>query len=261
MKKSVKIFLIVIGIVVAIILIFFALMGYIPGLSALFGATKPRDLGVTYTDADQKSARDKGQVEWETLSANTSDDQSIQFTGSHEVNNSWNSAEMTALLNDRPWKYWPINTVQMRINPDGTAEMSGVVNSSKLRGYASGIGVPAVVADRISILPAQAAFYIKGTGALSENSVSKFDITSAQLGRLSIPTGVLLSRNSLGAKTAFAQNVVSELEKYSGKKAAIVNFINGRLSWISGFFAKKAHVSDSKLFFEGTLPDKERSAR
>jgi len=260
MKKSAKIGLGILALIILVIILFFALAGYIPGLSALLGTTKPRDLGVKYTEGDKNSAIAKSGATYEVLPTETPDSQSIRFSGSHDVNTSWSSVEITALLNDRPWKYWPIEDVQLRINPDNTVEMSGVVSAEKLKGYGAGIGVPGAVVDRVSILPKEAAFYLKGSGSLSGNNVESFDITSAQLGRLSIPTSVLFSYQKI-IDRAYAEDVVSELSKYSGKKGAIVDFINGRLSWISGFFAKKAGFSGGEVYFEGSLPDKELTAR
>ncbi len=260
MKTSTKVWLVILAVIILVPVIFFALAGYIPGLSALFGATKPRDLGVTYTEEDKNSAIKKSGATYGELPSSTSDGSSIQFVGSHEINTSWSSAEMTALLNDRPWKYWPISDVQLRINSDNTVEMSGVVSAEKLRGYGAGIGVPGAVIDRVSLLPAEAAFYLKGSGSLSDNKVASFDISNAQLGRLSIPTSVLLSYQKI-IDHAYAEDVVSELSKYSGKKGAIVDFINGRLSWVSGFFAKKAEFSEGKVYFEGSLPDEELTVR
>ena len=260
MKTSTNVWLAILAVIILVPVIFFALTGYIPGLSALFGATKPRDLGVTYTEEDKNSAIKKSGATYGELPSSTSDGSSIQFVGSHEINTSWSSAEMTALLNDRPWKYWPISDVQLRINSDNTAEMSGIVNADKLRGYGAGIGVPGAVVDRVSILPKEAAFYLKGSGSLAGNNIDNFDITSAQLGRLSIPTSVLLSYQKI-VDRAYAEDVVSELSKYSGKKGAIVDFINGRLSWVSGFFAKKAGFSEGKVYFEGSLPDEELTVR
>lgn len=256
MKKG---WIVFISIIVVIVLVL-GWFGLIPGLSTLFGANKPKDLGVKYSEVDFNRAHAASGVSYETIS-DTPVSSSISFSGSHEANLSLNSAEMTALMNDRPWKYWPIKDVQLRINPDGTAEMSGVFNEKKLEGYAAAIGTPQAVIDRLNLLPAEAAFYLKGTAALSNNQVSKFDITSAKMNRISIPTSLLLSMNLLIADYAYADDVTDELSKYSGKKAAIVDFINSKLSWVSGFFAKSAQFKDGKLEFSGTLPDQELSAR
>ena len=216
-------------------------------------------MGIKFTQEDFKSARQKSGVDWKEESDNLQT--SISFSGSHDTNTSWTSEEMTALLNDRPWKYWPISEVQLKINNDGTAEMSGIFDEKKLEGYAAAIGTPQVVVDRLPILPSRAAFYLKGTGSLSNNQVSKFDITSAKLNRIPIPTGLLLGRNQLTTQTAYADDVTSELAKYSGKKAHVVNFINEKLSWVKGFFASRAEFKDGKIEFEGKLPDQEITAR
>jgi hypothetical protein len=139
--------------------------------------------------------------------------------------------------------------------------MSGVFNEKKLEGYGAAIGVPAVVIERLPILPSEAAFYLKGSAALTDNNVSKFDITSAKLNRMPIPTSILLSFNSLTSNVAYAEDVTSELSKYSNKKSYVVDFINSKLSWVQGFFAKRAEFKNGKLEFEGKLPDKEVSAR
>jgi hypothetical protein len=258
MKKSTKIVLGVLLVIVLAIVLFLGFLGYIPGLSGLLGAHKPRDLGVTYTKADFNAARGKSQVEYAALPSSTPAESSIVRSGSRPVTTSWNSAEMTSLLNDRPWKYWPIKSVQLKINNDGTAEMSGIVMKDKLGGYAAAIGVPSKVADRaVSLLPSNAAFYVKAKTSLTNNQVSDFDIQSVQLGRMSIPTNLLLSEARLVQSALAADTITSELSKYSGKKAAIVNFINGRLGKITGFFAKRAYFSEGKLNFDGTLSETE----
>jgi hypothetical protein len=168
---------------------------------------------------------------------------------------------MTALMNNRPWKYWPIKNVQLKINPDNTVDMSGVFNEKKLEGYGTAIGVPAAVINRLPILPSEGAFYLKGSAALTENNVSKFDITSAKLNRMPIPTSILLSLNSFKSNIAYAEDVTSELSKYSNKKSYVIDFINSKLSWVQGFFAKRAEFKNGKLEFEGKLPDKEITTR
>jgi hypothetical protein len=261
MKKGLKIFLIVVAVIVLLVLIAFARLGYLPGVAKVFGWDKPRDLGVSYTEEDFDSAFNKSAASYGVLPESTPDSSSIQFLGSNQVTTSWNSSEVTSLLNDRPWKYWPISDVQLKINEDNSVEMSGIINSNKLRGYAIGIGVPQAVVDRISLLPSEAPFYIKGTGSLSQNTVSSFDLTQAELGRTSIPTGILLSADSQMVKRALAQSVVDELSNYSGKKAYIVDFVNSKLSWVNGFFAKRAEFKNGSLEFEGTIPDKELTVR
>lgn len=50
-------FLILILIIVVILLLGY--LGFVPGVSAIFGSNKPRDLGITHTQADLDSAQTK----------------------------------------------------------------------------------------------------------------------------------------------------------------------------------------------------------
>jgi len=261
MKKGKVVGLIILIVVILVPLIYLAMLGYIPGLSDILGAKKPVGLGIKYTKDDFDAAHGRSGVNYEETKDASSANGSISFSGSHDVNSLWTSQEMTALLNDRPWKYWPISKVQMRINADNTVEMSGIINSVKLRGYAQAIGVPAAVADRTNLLPGEAAFYLKGSASLADNNVSSFDITGAKLGSVSISPGLLLSAKDGFTQVAYAEDLKSELSKYSGKKGYVVDFINSKLSWIQGFFAKRAEFKGGKLEFDGKLPDKEISAR
>lgn len=251
----------ILAVIVLVPVVYLGMLGFIPGLSTLLGAKKPVDLGIKYTKENFEAAHIRSGVNYEEMGNSNSAAASISFSGSHDINTSWTSEEMTALLNDRPWKYWPISKVQMRINPDNTVEMSGIINSVKLKGYAQAIGVPAAVSDRTNLLPGEAAFYLKGSASLSDNQVSSFDISGAKLGSVSISPSLLLSLNNSLANVAYAEDLKGELGKYSGKKKYVVDFINGRLAWIQGFFAKRAEFKNGRLEFDGKLPDKEVTSR
>lgn len=238
-------------------------LGYIPGLSKVLGAEKPRDLGITYTETDFASARAKSQLQYLELPSTTPPEQSIVRAGTRPITTSWNSAEMTSLLNNRPWKYWPISDVQVRINDDGSAELSGVVDRDILKGYAAAIGVsPEVATGTISFMPPKSAFYVKAVTSLKENKVDKFEIQSVTYGKVNIPVDILLSqhKNNMINKAA-AADATSELSKYSGKRAAIISFINERLSKITGFYAKSASFNQGKLNFDGNLSETEATSR
>lgn len=259
MKKSGKVFLSILLLLVLIVVVFLGLLGYIPGLSNILGANKPRNLGVVFTETDRISAREKSKLVYETLPDTTPMEQSIQRSGTRLVNNSWNSAEMTALLNNRPYQYWPVKNVQLKINDDGTAELSGTLVISKLKGFAAGIGAPPIVAEMMEkYLPPDPAFYIKAKTSLTDNRVDEFDVQSAYINKISVPVSTLLSlMKPIIIQSAYAEGVTSILSKYSGKKQSVINFINERLARINGFNAKKAYFKDGKLYFDGNLSEKE----
>lgn len=261
MKK----FLIVLGCIVVVLILIGGYFGFIPGVSALFGSNKPRDLGVQYTEADRASARAKSQVVYTELPANTPDEQSIVRAGSRPVNITLTSAEVTALMNNRPFKYWPYKNVQIKFNSDGSAEVSGQLIKSRLAGYCASIGVNKSVADKvIKYLPSDPVFYVKGKGSLTDNKVSLLDPSKVEVGRLSIPVDLILSLNNGAIGTAYAADesgVLNELGSVSGKKAAIISYINDHIASIKGFFAKKAFFSDNALHFDGNLNETEATVR
>ena len=241
----------------------FGSFGYIPWLIKAMGSERAKDLGVRYTTADFDGARAKSQLVYLALPGDSPPENSLFRTVSRPITTSWNSSEMTSLLNDRPWKYWPISEVQFRINADGTEEIAGVVNRDKLKGYAAAIGVsPEVATGVVSFLPPNSDFYIKAKTSLENNQVKDFDIQKVSYGKISIPVKLLLStaKNTFGS-SAIAADSVSELSKYSGKRAAIISFINERLGKITGFYAKSANFNNGKLYFDGTLSETEATAR
>jgi len=62
MKKVLFFLLIIFLLIVFGIIFVLAYLGYIPGLSKLLGAETPRDLGITYTEADKTAARAKSKI-------------------------------------------------------------------------------------------------------------------------------------------------------------------------------------------------------
>jgi hypothetical protein len=236
--------------------------GLIPGVSAIFGSNKPRNLGVSYTEADLASAKEKSQLEYAELPADTPDSQSLVRSGSRPITATFSNAEVTALMNDRPFKYWPYKNVQVKMNADGSAEISGQLIKSRLSGYCASIGVDKSVADKvIKYLPGNTVFYVKGRAALSGNKVSVLDPSKVEVGRVPIPINSLLSFD-IGTGTALAtDSAVSELDSVSGKKAAIISYINSHLAGIKGFFANSAYFSENELHFDGNLNEVEATAR
>lgn len=263
MGKGLKIFLVIIVVLIVVVVLFLGYLGYVPVVAKIFGWDKPRDLGISYTQADFQSARAKSQLEYDELPAGTSDEKSLIRTGSRPVTMDLTSAEASSLMNDRPFKYWPYQNVQLKFNSDGSAEISGKLIKSHIPGYAASIGVDKAVADKVvQYLPPDPVFYVKARASLTDNKVSLLDPSAVEVGRLNIPVGWILSFAE--PNIAYAQDsgsIQSELSQYSDKKAAIVSYINSHLAGISGFFAKSAFFSDNQLHFDGGLNEKEQTVR
>jgi len=236
-------------------------LGYIPALSKFLGTDKPRDLGITYTEQDRVSAREKSGIVYEELPASTPAEMSVQRSGSKKVTNSWTSEEVTALLNNRPYKYWPITDVQIKLNADGTAELSGVLIKDKFVGFAAGIGVPAeAIAVFMKYLPAEPTFYVKAKASLKDNAVNEFDVQSVSLGKMPLPVTTLLAGIN-PIRPVYAADLLSELSRYQNKRQIVIDFINQRLGKITGFNAKRADFNGGKLNFDGTLSETEKTVR
>jgi len=252
-------FLILIIILIPILVLGF--MGFVPGLSAMLGTDKPRDLGIKYAEADLKSVRSKSQIEYKTLPDSSTPSQTRQFMGKKEVAAEFTSAEITATMNNQPWKFWPYKNVQVKFNADGSGEVSGVLVKNKVSSYAAVIGAPQQAIDFVmKYLPTNPVFYVKMKATLTDNKVAVFEPQTFEIGRLLMPLNMFLAMggNKL-IQSAYAQNpqaMLQDLAKVQNKRQLIINFINDRLTSDFGdFYAKKAYFGDNKLFFDGSLTE------
>lgn len=261
MKYFVSFFLILIVIIIGVPVLFLGYLGFVPGLSAVMGTNKPRDLGISYSQEDLQQTHAKSQVVYQTLADNQEPTQTRQFSGSRPFTGEFSSAEITATLNNQPWIHWPYRNLQVKFNGDGSAEVSGVLIKDKVPGYAAAIGIPSQAVEyAMKYIPADPVFYVKGKAALTDNQVSLFEPQAFQIGRLSLPVNIFLSWGKLNmADQVYAQDVgqlTTDLAKVSGKKSVIVGYINGRLNSAFGnFYAKKAYFAEDKVVFDGTLSE------
>jgi hypothetical protein len=254
-----KFFFFLILLIILIPVVFLGFLGLMPGLSTLMGTDKPRDLGITYTQENLKSVRAKSQIEYKTLPDSAIPSQTRQFSGKREVSTEFTSAEITATMNNQPWKLWPYKNVQVEFNADGSAEVSGILLKDKISAYATVIGAPQQAIDfAMKYLPANPVFYVKMTATLTDNKIGVFEPQTFEIGRIPLPVSMFLAMGGDKLiKTAYAQDpqaMLLELSKISDKRQLIINFINDRLTGDFGnFYAKKAFFGNDKLSFEGTL--------
>jgi len=256
--KLIFIFIIVIILVPVALLGWF---GFIPGLSDFLGATKPKNLGIIYQEADLQTGREKSQIVYETTEEILPPEKSWQTIGKREVKTEFTSSEVTAIMNNKPGAYYPYKNVQVKFNADGSGEISGSLIKSRLPMYGATFGAPKVAMDFImKFLPENPVFYLKGKATLEKNMVGLFEPQVFEISRIPMPLNLFLSlAPSFGFKV-YAIDLVemsSELSKVTNKKALIIDFINRRLSDIEGFFAESAYMTENKLIFKGTLPEKE----
>jgi hypothetical protein len=269
MKLIGRLFLIVFLFSISAIIFVLGYIGYIPAIANLLGTNKPRDLGIKFTEKDRVEAHVKSGVQYVTLPASTSDELSIQRFGKHNVDTSWTSVQASALMNNRPWKYWPYKNVQVKFNTDGSAEVSGGLNKVVVPSYAAAIGIPKVAVEfAMKLLPPTPVFYLKMKVSLKDNKVDVFEPQTFELNRIPLPVGNFLAFKrptfvlAKSVQAQFSIDTLTELAKVKNKKDLIINYINGRLAGYSSFFyAKEARIEENKLIYKGSLADQEATVR
>jgi len=264
MKFIGKLFLIIFLLVIILPILGLGYLGFIPGLSSIFGTNKPRNLRVQWTEEDRTSARGKSQIEYVILSANEGGETGFQTSGSRPVSTEFSSAEASALMNNRPWRNWPYKDVQVKFNADGSGEISGVLLKDRLPAYGAKIGAPkGTIEFAMKFLPANPVFYLKMKASLKDNKVEVFEPQVFEIGRMKLPVSMFLSLvpGRLVKEAWAVDNMAKELSKVQNKRALIIEFINERLSLITGFFANSASFAENKLIFDGTLPEVEATER
>src|SRR3989344_3964905 len=104
---------------------------------------QPKTLGIKYTPQDLESIKNKVNVNNESLPANTPLSQSLVVSGSHPVEATFSSEELSAGANYRRsvYKYFPFKNVQIRVNNDGSVEGSAKVNFADGVNYLLTLGV------------------------------------------------------------------------------------------------------------------------
>jgi hypothetical protein len=259
MKKFLLILLIIIIFIPIFLLTY---LGFFPILSSIFGTDKPRDLGIKYTKEDLKSVRGKSKIEYTALPDSQNPNQTRSFSGARQVTTEFTSKEITATLNNQPWKLWPYTNVQIKFNGDGSGEISGVLIKNRVASYSEAIGVPPQAIDfAMKYLPNNPVFYLKMAATLENNHVATFNPQSFEIGRMPMPLNLFLATGGKDLiKKVYAQDssgMANDLAKVQNKRTKIIEFINSRLNGGFGsFFAKKAYFGENKLYFDGTLTEK-----
>lgn len=211
-------------------------IGFMPGVSSLFGSNKPRDLGVISSPADFDSYMDKTGTRVETMPAAATPRESIVFSEIKDYSGvGLTEAEVTARVNGIQWAYTPVKNTQIAFNADGTIEMSGVLVLDNIVPFLSATGF-AVTQEQlnkaigsIGLIPIDPIFYIKAYPVVSENAAT-VSIQELEIGKMKIDVG-----------------------KYGGD-AVMSGLVNQIFTDVDGFYARSVTVGDGTLTFDGTAP-------
>ncbi len=148
------------------------------------------------------------------------------------------SEEITGLLQTGTWRGWPISNAQIKIGPDGSAEMVGVISVTRLNIFAGMTGIPSSMIDDFFDYVKfrhDFAFYVKSRGQINNNQVQMV-LEKVEVGRFSVPSSVL--------------------NQYQGEISSFVQtyLVQGGIAKKKQFYVKTMKAEDGKLRFTGTIP-------
>ena len=232
-------FIIGIVAVVVVIILVAGYFGFVPGVSNIFGSNKPVNLGTTYTAQDYKSAVAKSGVQLLNNVDTVSLEETQKIYGpAKQVNVDFTPAEVLALLNDKTHApNFPLKDFQLRVNPDGTAEVAAVLMMDNLDKYGTTHGVNTgsmkEVLDTVKkagIIAKEVPIYIKGNASVVNGQMS-LDADAVKIGRLPISADTV-----------------------NNNETDIINYFNNHEKDVPGFSVKNFAIVGGKIHFDGTLP-------
>lgn len=206
--------------------------------------SQPKYLGVKYSDADLKSSYEKLKVTYEPLPSDAPKGKTLMVSGSHPVDQSFSSEELTALADNRKknYAYFPFRKVQIRVNPEGSVEGAATVNYQSAVNYLLALGVSnkdiTEAAAKFKVPNANLPVYLKVSGSVV-NNLGHITVQSASIANIPVP-----------------QNLVN---KYGpGINNLVESVIRDRQP---SYNIEKLEVTDGKVHFKGTSPDVEMAVR
>jgi hypothetical protein len=218
------------GIIVILIIIAGGIYVAVIGVGA-------KDLGIKITPQNSADARTK--VGTEIISIKSGDNKTdFTLEGKKDAQFTFDSQELTAHSNNRPWKNYPIKNLQIKILPDGTIESSGILVISKAMPYAIGLGYSEnqikEAMQKYNIPPFEVPIYALGKGSVTNDKVT-ISASNLKIGSIPIPANIVSEVNKE------AEQVLDDLiQKHS-----------------NAFHAESLTFSDGKMNFKGQVPEKE----
>lgn len=234
MHRTVRSVLIAVIIVMGVATLALGYYGFVPGLSNVLGTAKPRDLRVDPTNDDLASAKAKTGITFSNLLAGLPPEQSIRFTGQKDIVADLTDEELTALLRGDSWRYNFIEKGQVRINADGTEELSGLLRLDRVNGYLlAHQASPEKFRPYLHALESfthHPAFYVKLESSWQDGKLS-MKIIRAEIGRYQLEDKVLAAHQEEW-RAAIEHHVLS----------------------VPGVTIRSLTFGEGKMHFDGTFP-------
>ena len=230
---------IIVSCIVLLLIFGLGYTGLVPGISSVLGTDKPKNLGVTYPTGMPEIMVQKAGPAMEKLPLSNSPIGSIRFSGSKSVIYTFNSQEITALVNYKFWKYNPFSDVQVKIHDDGTVETSGRVNMSlvlsAIEAHGFQVGDVRAAMKKYMIPEISMPAYVSFKGDVIDNKID-LTVLSAKAGNISIPNNVIQENQ---------ERLTSALESLADAH--------------NGFYIKKLQFGAGTIQFDGRVPEKEEA--
>jgi hypothetical protein len=144
------------------------------------------------------------------------------------VKASFTQQELTAWIN-KEWKYALLTDAQIRINPDNTAEISGVIHTDRIEAYARAMGFTGELEDFLGpyqrFIVGSPTIYMKAKPSVTGNNVVA-GIQEVQIGRISVPSSWLES--NAGMLESLAEQ---QIRAIPGASVKSLTFTNGKANF------------------------------
>jgi nitrate reductase NapE component len=242
--RKLKVFGIIILSIFILVILVIGWFGFIPGLSDLMGANKPRDLGVKYTTADYESYKKKAAASFLDISSAPdkpgAPGEKLLFEGPVTTDNlQLTQEEITATVNEIGWVWMPISNAQIRISQN-TVEVSGNLNLKYMNEFVDFIGgvgySKSDVATAVSWaqkFTSHPPIYLKASASVQDDQLS-LDVKDISVGRLGVPVDI-------AEKVLFngTSNAIYKTDNLEARSATLEN--DGQLKF-SGIYPSIVYV-------------------
>ena len=207
-------------------------LGLVPGLSRVLGTNQPRDLGVELSVEQAYAGAERILIPTSSsdLEAILADPESAKRFDAKLTGDETSSL---LLLGQDGIPDWPLRVVQIRFNPDGTAEASGLLRTPLAEAFLTRqLGVPAedvAAASSAVAVVGEVPFYIAGDASVVDNHVS-LTVSELELGRVTVPGSW-----------------------YQGNEHVATGYIDSALAR-NGFHVESLEIADGTVTLNGTRP-------
>jgi hypothetical protein len=207
-------------------------LGFVPGISHLFGSDRPVTLGVIYSHADYDSFVRLAQTKIIISGDKGLPRSNLKFSGQIKLNQAFSQGEVSARINYSLWKYMPISDFQIRFLENDYLEFSGNLKTDRLDGFIKSFTTPDFTGNPINnclkileLIPNSIPIYIKAAVSYRDNVVL-IKTAKVVIGKVNFPLDQI-------DFDAFINEVTEKIvDKIPGFYVDSVNFSGGRMNFV-----------------------------